>query len=413
MWQFNGGGRLCLAVMIVFVFGACGWAGGFSSPWAEDDDGGLMGPVARTLESEIGSEDDEVPATQVAPATAVPPLIATGVPELEQGQTILSLEDRLTALYLQTNPSVVFVLVSRSGGQYPTSLGSGSGFVYSVDGMIVTNHHVVADGDRFEIVFWNGDRLRAKLVGSDPDSDLAVLKAESLPDGAGPLPLADISSLAVGQFVIAIGNPFGEQGSMSLGIISGLGRSLPSQRTTTTGSTYSLPQVIQTDAPINPGNSGGPLLNLNGEVIGVNAAIATLSGSNSGVGFSIPVDVVKRVIPILIEEGEVTYAYMGVSFDGEITLDDQELYGVNQTRGAYVISVVPGSPADQAGLIAASAQTGRGGDLIIAIDGRDIRDFGELNSYLVLETEVGQTIELTVLRGDQTLVLSLTLGVRP
>jgi 2-alkenal reductase len=225
--------------------------------------------------------------------------------------------------------------------------------------------------------------------------------------------LGDSDAIEVGEFAIAIGNPFGEQSSMSLGIISGLDRSLPSQRTTTSGSTYSLPQVIQTDAPINPGNSGGPLLNLEGEVIGVNAAIASTTGTNSGVGFSIPVNVVRRVIPSLIDTGEVAYPYMGVSFDGEITLNDMEVYGVPQTRGAYVIMVTPDSPAADAGLVGVDPQTGRGGDLITAINGESIDTFADLNGYLVLQAQVGQTINLTVIRDGETITVPLTLGARP
>jgi serine protease Do len=217
----------------------------------------------------------------------------------------------------------------------------------------------------------------------------------------------------VGQLVVAIGSPFGAEGSMSMGIVSGLGRSLRSQRETATGSSYSLPEVIQTDAPINPGNSGGPLLNLGGEVIGVNAAIASTTGTNSGVGFSIPVAAIKRIVPSLVEEGEYVYPYMGASFDSEVSLDELTVYDLSQTQGAYIISVAEGSPANKAGLIGAGPQTGRGGDLIVDIDGRAIGDFSDLNSYLVFYTQVGQTIEITVLRDGERVVLPLTLGVRP
>jgi 2-alkenal reductase len=250
-------------------------------------------------------------------------------------------------------------------------------------------------------------------VGADADSDLAVLQVEELPVGAAPLPLADADSLEVGQFTVAIGSPFGVEGSMSLGIISGLGRSLRSQRATAAGNTYSLPEVIQTDAPINPGNSGGPLLNLDGEVIGVNAAIASGTGVNSGVGFSVPVAAVKRIVPSLIEDGEYIYPYMGVSFDDEISLGEQSAYRLSQTQGAYVVGVAPDSPGDEAGLISADAQTGRGGDLIVDIDGQPIGDFSDLNAYLVFYTEVGQTIEVSVLRDGERVVLPLTLGARP
>jgi 2-alkenal reductase len=263
------------------------------------------------------------------------------------------------------------------------------------------------------VVFSNGERQRATLVGADADGDLAVLQVDSVPDGIEPLALADAEEIQVGQFVVAIGNPFGEQGSMSLGIVSGLDRSLRSQRASTVGSSYSLPQVIQTDAPINPGNSGGPLLNLEGQVVGVNAAIASTTGANTGVGFSIPVAAVRQIVPVLIEEGAYTYPYMGASFDDEISLSDQSVYGVSQTQGAYVVGVTAGSPAARAGLIAADSQTGHGGDLIVEIDGRTIGDFSDLNGYLVFHTRVGQTIQITVLRDGKQVVVPLELGARP
>lgn len=314
------------------------------------------------------------------------------------------LENQVIKVYQNSNPSVVYII---------TSQGSGSGFVYDESGHIVTNNHVVAGDRTFEVVFSNGDRQRATLVGADLDSDLAVIKVNQLPDEVSPLPLADNDNVQVGQFVVAIGNPYGEQGSMSMGIVSGLGRSLPSQRDLSSGSTYSLPQVIQTDAPINPGNSGGPLLNLDGEVIGVNAAIASQTASNSGVGFSIPVKALKLVVPDLLQGKNHQYAYLGVSFDGEITLADQNQYDLSQIKGAYVLSVASNSPAAQAGLIAANPQTGRNGDLITSIDGIPVEDFGDLNSYLVFNTHAGQTVQLTVLRNGEQITAPLTLGVRP
>jgi 2-alkenal reductase len=319
-------------------------------------------------------------------------------PALAEAET---LQDTLTRLYQEANPSVVYIIVSSNSG------GSGE------DGYIITNHHVATAGRSYEVVFASGERQRAELIGADADSDLAVIKIDRLPEGVEPLLLADVEDIQVGQLAVAIGNPFGVQGSMSLGIVSGLGRSLRSQREAGAGSSYSLPQVIQTDAPINPGNSGGPLLNLDGKVIGVNAAIASTTGANSGVGFSIPVAAVKRIVPSLIEKGEYTYPYMGAGFDDEISLDEQTEYGIPQTRGAYVVNVTPGSPADRAGLIAADPTTGQDGDLIVDIDGRAIDDFADLNSYLVFHTRVGQTIQVTVLRDGAPVVLSLTLGARP
>jgi S1-C subfamily serine protease len=358
------------------------------------------------------------PPTSEPTATAAA-VLATATPQAERESNVIpvaqvataaplaesaDLQETLVNLYQQVNPAVVYILVP---------LGSGSGFVYSEDGYIVTNNHVVAGSNQFEIVFANGERRTARLVGSDVDSDLAVLQVNDLPDGVRPLPLAAADNIQVGQFVIAIGNPFGEQGSMSLGIVSGLGRSLVSQRGLENGSSYSLPDVIQTDAPINPGNSGGPLLNLAGEVVGVNSAIASTTGTNSGVGFSIPVSALHRIIPGLIAEGEYHYPYIGAGFDDEISLAEESAFGLSQTQGAYVLNVVVGGPADDAGLIAANPSNGRGGDLITAIDGQAIDSFADLNSYLVFHSVVGQTIDLTVQRGGEEISVPLTLGERP
>jgi 2-alkenal reductase len=392
---------ICLVLVVLFATTAC-----TSSLLQQDeitstnpdttaiaDTGDIAQAVLAQVEAELANQEKTIPAAYNPVPTPVP---------ASESET---LQETLVSLYEQANPSVVYIVVSSSS--------SGSGFVYDVDGHIVTNHHVVAAGRRYEVVFSSGERLEAKLVGADADSDLAVLKVDALPEGVAPLPLADPGSIQVGQIAIAIGSPFGVEGSMSMGIVSGLGRSLRSQRETTAGSSYTLPEVIQTDAPINPGNSGGPLLNLDGEVIGVNAAIASASGTNSGVGFSVPVAAVKRIVPDLIEEGEYAYPYLGASFDSEVSLDELAVYDISQTQGAYVISVSAGSPADKAGLAGADPQTGRGGDLIVDIDGQAIGDFADLNSYLVFYTQVGQTIKVTVVRDSEHVVLPLTLGARP
>ncbi|MBN2149037.1 MAG: trypsin-like peptidase domain-containing protein [Anaerolineales bacterium] len=319
--------------------------------------------------------------------------------------TTADLEASLVALYQKANPSVVYIITSNGT--------SGSGFVYDAKGYLVTNYHVITGARSLEVAFASGERVPASVAGYDVDSDLAVLWVEEMPQGIHALPLAAPESIQVGQFVAAIGNPYGETGSMSFGIISGLGRSLPSQRNLYSGSTYSLPDVIQTDAPINPGNSGGPLLNMDGGVIGITAAIASDTGSNTGVGFAIPVQAILAVVPDLIANGKHDYAYIGAGFDGEITLSEQTTYGLGQTQGAYVISVTPGSPAEKAGLIAANPNTGRGGDLIIAIDGITVNTFTDLNRILVFNTRAGQTVELTILRNGQTISLPLTLASRP
>ncbi len=350
----------------------------------------ITADVLAQVETRLASEEADL---QLASAPEAPEI--TGA----------DLQTALIALYERSNPAVVYVIVE--------PLGTGSGFVYSEDGYIVTNNHVVGTLRTFEVVFANGERRQATLVGTDVDSDLAVIKVDALPEGVAPLPLAESGNIQVGQFVVAIGNPFGEQGSMSLGIVSGLDRSLPSQRETELGSTYSLPEVIQTDAPINPGNSGGPLLNLDGEVVGINSAIATTTGTNSGVGFAIPVAAVARIVPSLIENGEYEYPYLGASFDGELSLEDMTTYGIDRTQGAYVFSVVAGGPADQAGIQAADPNTGRGGDLIIALDGFPVDDFSDLNSYLSFNASPGQTIVVTIVRNGEVVDLELVLGARP
>ena len=198
-----------------------------------------------------------------------------------------------------------------------------------------------------------------------------------------------------------------------MGIISGLGRSLESQRILDNSiGTYSLPEVIQTDAPINPGNSGGPLLNMDAQVVGVNSAIRTTTGVNSGVGFSIPVNAVKQIIPVLIDEGEYSYSFMGVSIQS-LNLNLQERYDLPQSFGAYVTGITPDAPADEAGLIAASRSDGRGGDLIVAINNHMVEDTEALIAYLVFESTVGQTVNLTVIRDGETINLPMTLGARP
>lgn len=321
-----------------------------------------------------------------------------------------SLESALIELYERANPAVVFIITK----QESVNLGSGSGFVYDDQGHVVTNNHVVTEGDGFEVRFPNGEFREAEIVGSDVDSDLAVLKVDGLPEGVSPLPLADFRSLRVGQFVAAIGNPFENQGSLSFGIISGLGRSIVSQRLADGGGVYSLPEVIQTDAPINPGNSGGPLLDLDGRVVGVNSAIRSETGFNSGVGFAIPVAAVRRIVPKLIDDGSYAYPYIGIgSSGGEIDLDRQQQLDLPRAGGVYVTSVTPGSPAAEAGIVPAESAETPGGDLIIGIGDREVQDFTDLNSYLIFETEVGQTIDLTIIRDGETITLPVTLGERP
>ncbi|HRN66741.1 MAG TPA: trypsin-like peptidase domain-containing protein [Promineifilum sp.] len=345
---------------------------------------------------------------QIPQASALPPVTTS-----QSAPISTDIESSLIELYKRVNPAVVHIYVI---DEQSFVLGTGSGFVYDELGHIVTNNHVVTGASGLEVVFPDGTRRSAEVVGTDVDSDLAVIRVDDLPAGVLPIPLGDSDNAQVGQFVVAIGNPFDEAGSLSLGIISGLGRSLSSDRIAEGGGRYSLPQVIQTDAAINPGNSGGPLLNLAGEVVGVNSAIRTSTGTNSGVGFSIPVNAVRRVAPALIAEGVYHYPYIGIRMTS-LDLASQQAMGLPQAAGAYVIDMTPNSPAQRAGLIASgfndTVGTLPGGDLIIAVDGRPISSPDDLISFLVFNAEVDQTIMLTVIRGGEQIEVPLTLAERP
>ena len=327
-------------------------------------------------------------------------------------------QDALVSLYNRVSPGVVSIQVVSSEGA-----ALGSGFVVDKAGHIVTNYHVVEDAASLEVDFMSGLKVYAELVGVDLDSDIAVIKVDVPEDELYPLTLGDSSQVSVGQTVVAIGNPYGLSGTMTVGIVSALGRTLDSIRQTAEGSSFSAADLIQTDATINPGNSGGPLLNLNGEVVGINRAIqtsgTTFTGSSvtTGIGFAISSNILNLVLPSLINGETYNYPYLGVSAYPSLTLFDAELFGLNQAKGAYVLNVVPGGPSDQAGLRAGNQQTqygyNAGGDLIVAVDGQDIIQFSELLNYLMLNKHPGDEIVLTVLRGDELVDLTVTLGERP
>jgi 2-alkenal reductase len=348
---------------------------------------------------------------------------STGVPP----SVLLAPED-ITDLYEASNPGVVSIVTYlSSGGPHSERvlLGQGSGFVIDDLGHIVTNQHVVQDAEEIEVDFPSGIKVWGTLIGTDPDSDLAVIKVEVDATNLVPLQLGDSDLVQVGELVIAIGNPFGLSGTLTVGVVSALGRTLASERAAPTGGTFSAGDLIQTDAAINPGNSGGPLLNMSGEVIGVNRAIRTesftLSGdaANSGVGFAIPSNIVRRVVPVLIEEGEYQYTYLGLTSLSELNLGTLEVLGLPpDTTGAYITCVTPGGPADLGGLVGSASCDAddlltRGGDLIISIDDQSVREFNDLLSYLVNHTEVGQVVVLTVLREGELIDLEITLQARP
>jgi 2-alkenal reductase len=333
----------------------------------------------------------------------------------------------LVDLYNRVSPGVVTIYIF-GGPPHPENIpiGQGSGFVIDSEGHIVTNQHVVEGAEAIEVDFASGFRAWATLLGTDPDSDLAVLQVDAPASELVPVPLGDSDLVQVGEFVVAIGNPFGLSGTMTVGVVSAIGRVLQSERDAPGGGTFSAGDLIQTDAAINPGNSGGPLLNLSGQVIGVNRAISSesfsVSGSavNSGVGFAVPVNILRRVAPSLIQSGFFDYPYLGITSLGDDGLNLRELEILDlpsDAVGVYVTCVVGGGPAEQAGLIGAgpcgSLESQAGGDLITAIDGEPVFTFSDLIAYLVSEASVGQQVLVTVIRDGELVDLSLTLEPRP
>ncbi len=356
------------------------------------------------------------PLPNVAPVPTLAPPITNA---LEEQQRLL------VELYRRVNPAVVSIEVA---GQHPDvegapesdeniPFGQGSGFLYDDQGHIVTNNHVVEDASAFQVRFSDGSVIEARLIGRDPGSDLAVLKVDTLPEGAAPLALADLRQVEVGQTAIAIGNPFGLQNTLTVGVVSGLGRSLSgplSER-----GNFRIPNVIQTDAAINPGNSGGPLLNIRGEVIGVNTAIRSESGVFEGVGYAVPSNALTRVVPALIEQGSYEHPWLGVAMR-EVDPLLARHFGLAAQQGVLITEVQNGSPAEDAGLRGGTRSGDYGGfpvvydgDIVTAINGQTVRSGDELVSYLELETSVGDVVTLTVLRDGDEQQLDVTLGRRP
>jgi S1-C subfamily serine protease len=337
----------------------------------------------------------------------------------------------LPELFSKVEKSVVQVASKEDTG---ISLGStlGSGFVYHVVAGSKTEGNV-------QITFLDGTVYNARLIGGDPFSDLAVLKVEgdNIPsDKLIPLPIGDSTSLRVGEQIAAIGNPFGLSGSMTEGIVSGLGRMIPSSPESPRNppddilppaaqplsSTYSIPDIIQIDAPINPGNSGGPLLNIRGEVIGINTAIFSTTGASAGIGFAIPSNTIKKVVPSLIATGSYQHPYIGI-VGTDITPEIADALGLAEARGFLVTDVTPASPAQKAGiqggnggnsLITIGGREMRiGGDVILKIDDRTVRKIDDILTYLERDKKVGDTVQFTVLRNGLTENIKLTLGPRP
>ncbi|MBE43589.1 MAG: trypsin [Thaumarchaeota archaeon] len=364
----------------------------------------------------IMQDTKEINDTVIQPKV---PLIQTnGHSITTQGETVLlkpsETDLSLPALFKKVENSVVQItIISETLRQDRDKLGSG--FVYDQNGNILTNNHVVEDANRIDATFSDGTIYRASVIGTDPYSDLAVIHIDSPKDKLVPLPLGDSSKLQVGDPVAAIGNPFGLSGSMTTGIVSQLGRLLPLSDTRG----FSIPDVIQTDAAINPGNSGGPLLNLRGEVIGVNSAIRSATGEFSGIGFAIPSNMVKKIALVLINDGAYKHPWLGVS-GRDVTPEVADALGLKEARGFLVIDIVEDSPAakydirgSDRDVILDDREVKLGGDVVVGIDDMEVRKIDDILVYLEREKSVGDQLRLTIIRDGEIVEISIILGERP
>jgi len=319
----------------------------------------------------------------------------------------------LIELFEKSEEGVVKIKVERISSQGDT-VDMGSGFVYDNLGHIITNAHVVADANKATVTFLDGSQYSAEIIGKDKFTDIAVIKVSEKPRLLHPLQIGDSSLLQVGEQVAAIGNPFGLSGSMTSGIVSQMGRLLATQDTG-----FSIPDVIQTDAAINPGNSGGPLLNMKGQVIGINTAIQSGTGEFSGIGFAIPSNTVSKIVPTLIKEGKYPHPWIGI-VGQDIDPVLAKVLDLKQAKGFLVMTVVDGSPADKAGLKGMSQTKvidGKeypvDGDIIISVDGKEVRKISDILIHLQREKSVGDEMVLGILRDGDFMDLILKLVERP
>lgn len=412
--------RIILFGALIFIFSACTLSSLPSLTNLTQPDQAEPEMVETQVAAESDAELEKIQVSQaalptLAPAPTVLPPEAIAEADAE--------ELLLINLYERVNPSVVNIVVTvdeaseLNADQLFPAQGQGSGFVYDTAGHIITNNHVVAEANKLEVTFFDGTTVDAKVVGVDADSDLAVIKVDVAAASLRPVTWGDSDKVLVGQRAVAIGNPFGLEGTLTSGIVSALGRSLPTEE-----GAFRIPEIIQTDAAINPGNSGGPLLNSQGKVIGITTAIVPRQsgfGERSflGVGFAVPANLVKRVVPSLIENGEYQHPWIGFS-GNSVTAEIATAMNLPEIKGALVAEVISGSPADKAGLRGGTREvkgvnTLLGGDVIIALDDETIDNFDDLISFLSRRGTVGETITVTIIRENETQTVELTLEARP
>ena len=330
-------------------------------------------------------------------------------------ESILSVEKNLSLveLFEKSEEGVVRIDVVKINS-FREGNSVGSGFVFDLFGNIITNAHVIDNADNITVTFLDGSQYNASIVGMDKFTDIAVINVEEKPDYLHPLEIGDSSTLKVGEPVAAIGNPFGLSGSMTSGIVSQIGRLLPSHDTG-----FSIPNVIQTDAAINPGNSGGPLLNMNGEVMGINTAIQSGTGQSAGIGFAVPSNTISKVVPVLITEGKYSHPWIGISGQ-DINPDLAKIRNLNHSKGFLIVTVIPDSPAEMAGLKGVSEiekidnkEYPKDGDIIISVDGKEVRKISDILIHLQEEKSVGDEMILGIIRNGEQMDIILTLVVRP
>lgn len=357
----------------------------------------------------------------VAVIYAPPP--STNIPEIEittghdvsviQKPDFYSRDLSLVEIFERSEAGVVRVNVQRVN-QEDGSSGVGSGFVFDRQGHIITNAHVINNAKKVVVTFLDGSSYNAEIIGADQYTDISVVKVDVDSKLLKPLPIGDSANLKVGEPIAAIGNPFGLSGSMTAGIVSQLGRLLPTQ-----GTGFSIPDVIQTDAAINPGNSGGPLLNMRGEVVGINTAIQSATGEFTGVGFAVPSQTVAKIVPSLIVDGEYKHPWIGIS-GRDIDPDMAKALNIKQAKGFLIITIVEDSPAAKAGLHGSNdsieidgIKYPVGGDIILAVDGKEVRKIDDILIHLQRAKSVGDEMVLEVLRDGRTTNFILTLEERP
>lgn len=400
--------------------------------------------MALLMASLPGCISDDSSAEEATPVVMVtsPTLPDVDIDDLTS-DAVLSLEVRLKHIYETVNPSVVNIRVVEKhelGGfafpdlpespffefeipQQPReyySEGQGSGFVWDREGHIVTNDHVVSGADRITVTFADGTIVDGEVVGTDPNSDLAVVKVDVDEALLHPVQVGDSTQVQIGQLAVSIGNPFGFDGTMTVGFVSAVGRLLPVGSEIAGAGRYSIPDVIQTDAPINPGNSGGVLVDKDGRLIGVPSAIISPIRASAGIGLAIPAAIVAKVVPALIEDGHYEHPWLGIS-GTSLTPDLAEAMDLPvDQRGALVVDVLSDSPADEAGLRGSDRQVTIdgvdlrvGGDVIIAMDDEPIRSMDDVVAYLARATEVGQKVELTIIRDGKEKKVEVELAARP